>query len=437
MGCREPIACHGAFYIGVSGAGTIRVSASTQKCPHCCTLFVKPDHSAVAADDGTPFAISANMKCSRILPINTSPPIRGYLKHAFLFSILATRDSYLPWLYGGSYSQLVFDRDPGWMPLDFYAPLGYSGSAFACPYLDAQWFGRSVVDGGYGSVTPFLLDSIDDGYYARLVVDEYGVPGRAAYERRHFLHALLVFGYEGSDFHILGYNANGVYESSRISFSQMERAFSGGSPGPSGSSTPPAPGVHAAARLYDKGIQAVDLNRLWLIRYNEEARYRFDVTASWRMLEDYCAAAATPDRFASIISFPNKVYALGQEIPEQEDLLYGVDVYEGIEWWLGEVAAARREFDIIPFHILWEHKAVILQLLEFMEADGHLDLSVRASERFAQIQAQVAQLRLLMLRCAMDLSQTRLTRSIPPHSRNRPGRTGTSVVDSRRRFQIE
>jgi hypothetical protein len=62
---------------------------------------------------------------------------------------------------------------------------------------------------------------------------------------------------------------------------------------------------------------------------------------------------------------------------------------------------------------LWEHKAVILQLLEFMEANGHLDLSVRASEQFAQIQAQVAQLRLLMLRCAMDLSHRRLTRSIP------------------------
>ena len=352
------------------------------------------------------------MQSRKILAVNTSPPIRGYLRHAFLFSILATRDSYLPWLYGESYSQLVFDRDPGWMPLDFYTPLGYTGTSFICPYLDTQWLARSLIDAGYGNVIPFLLDAIDDGYYARLAVDEYEVPGRASYQRRHFLHAILVFGYEGSDFHILGYNAKGEYGSSRISFSQMERAFDGGSKGADRAPSP-APGVHAPTRLHDKSIGTVELNRLWLIRYNESARYRFDVASSWRMLEDYCAALASPCRFASIVSFPNKVYALGQEIPGEEHLLYGVDVYEGIVWWLGEVSAGRREFDIIPFHILLEHKAVILQVLEYMEANGYLDPSARASERFSLVQAQVAQLRLLMLRFAMDRSQSRLIRSIP------------------------
>ena len=352
------------------------------------------------------------MQSREILAVNTSPPIRGYLRHAFLFSILATRDSYLPWLYGGSYSQLVFDRDPGWMPLDFYTPLGYTGTSFICPYLDTQWLARSLIDAGYGSVIPFLLDAIDDGYYARLAVDEYEVPGRAAYQRRHFLHALLVFGYEGSDFHVLGYNAKGEYGSSRISFRQMELAFDGGSRGADRAPSP-APGVHAPTRLHDKGIRTVELNRLWLVRYNESARYSFDVAASWRMLDDYCAALASPHRFASIVSFPNKVYALGQEIPKEERLLYGVDVYEGIIWWLGEVSAGRREFDIIPFHILLEHKAVILQMLEYMEANGYLDQSARASERFSLVQAQVAQLRLLMLRFAMDRNQSRLIRAIP------------------------
>lgn len=353
------------------------------------------------------------MQSRKILAVHTSPPIRGYLRHAFLFSILATRDSYLPWLYGGSYSQLVFDRDPGWMPLDFYSPLGYTGTSFFCPYLDTQWLARSLIDSGYGCVIPFLLDAIDDGYYARLAVDEYEVPGRAAYQRRHFLHSLLVFGYEGSDFHILGYNANGEYGSSRISFSQMERAFDGDPQGAGDRVPLPAPGVHAPAHLHDKGIGAAELNRLWLIRYDEGARYRFDAAASWLMLEDYCAATTSPSRFASIASFPNKVYALGQEIPEEEHLLYGVDVYAGLVWWLGEVSAGRREFDIIPFNILSEHKAVILQVLEFMEANGHLDPSARASERYSLVRAQVAQLRLLMLRFAMDRSQNRLNRAIP------------------------
>ena len=58
------------------------------------------------------------------LPICVSPLIKGYLRHAYLFSILGTRNDYLPWALSGNYTQLVFDPDLGWMPLDFYPPWG-------------------------------------------------------------------------------------------------------------------------------------------------------------------------------------------------------------------------------------------------------------------------------------------------------------------------
>lgn len=365
------------------------------------------------------------------LPLNEDPPVRGYLRHAFLFSILATDDLYLPWLFGGNYTQLVFDRDPGWMPLDFYSPLGYSGSGFACPFLDAQWVGRSLIERGCGSLVPFLIESIDDGYYARLTVDEFYLPGRVSYRRRHFLHSLLVHGYDRGPglFLVAGYLANGEYGSSRVSFTELEEAFAVGlEPLESGdcdraddeSESDAGPrrfdGVGSRADLrrcmYSKRLSNVESNRVWLVRYNREVRFELDFGAALEMLEDYANSARTPSRFASILTFPNKVYTLGQPVPEREDLTFGVATYGCLQRWMEEVLRGRRDFDVIPFHVLWEHKKIMVSRLEYFERKGYLDPSLALSARYREIEARAAHLRLLMIRCRMKQDRKLLARSL-------------------------
>ena len=367
------------------------------------------------------------MRETAVLPLNEDPPVRGYLRHAFLFSILATDDHYLPWLFGGNYTQLVFDRDPGWMPLDFYSPLGYSGSGFACPFLDAQWIGRSLIEGGYGSVVPFLIEGIDDGYYARMTVDEFYLPGRTSYRRRHFLHSLLVHGYDRARgiFRVAGYLPNGEYGSSEVTFAELEAAFAVGlEPLEEGDCDGDGnegerrrfDGVGSRADLrrcmYSKRLSNVESNRVRLVRYNREARFELDFRAALEMLEDYANSAATPCRFASILTFPNKVYTLGQPIPDREDLTFGVEVYRCLQWWMGEVLGGRRELDIIPFHVLWEHKKVMVWRLEYFERNGYLDPSLALSARYREIEAGAAHLRLLMLRCRMKQDRKLLARSL-------------------------
>ena len=360
-----------------------------------------------------------------ILPIAADPPVKGYLRHAFLFSILATDDAYLPWLYGGNYTQLVFDYDPVWMPLDFYSPLGYSGTGFACPFLDTQWIARAVIDNGYGSIVPFLIDSIDGDYYARLVVDEFYLPERGAYQQRHFLHSLLVFGYDRKRavFHVLGYRQNGEYGPSEVGFKQLEEAFDiGEREGVKSNAAARArhqgqfDGVGSRAELrswvYSRKLSNVDLNRLWLVRYNRQARFRFDFQAAWLMMEDFLHSICTPSRFAALATFPNKVYTLGQEIPVREDNVFGMKIYDCLARWMELILAGRREFDIIPFHILWEHKRVMVARLEYFERHGYFDHALECSTRYREIEAMVAHLRLLMVRCQMKQDPKLLARSI-------------------------
>ena len=360
-----------------------------------------------------------------VLPLNEDPPVRGYLRHAFLFSILATDDLYLPWLFGGNYTQLVFDRDPDWMPLDFYSPLGYSGTGFACPFLDTQWIGRSLI-GSPGRVVPFLIGSIDDGYYARMTVDEFYLPGRSSYRRRHFLHSLLVHGYDRGRglFRVAGYLENGEYGSSQVTFTELEAAFAvglepleEGECGDKNEGKPPRyDGVGSRADLrrciYSKQPSNVESNRVWLVRYNREARFELDFLAALEIIEDYANSAPTPSRFASILTFPNKVYTLGQPVPEREDLTFGVETYGCLQWWMEEVLRGRREFDIIPFHVLWEHKRVMVARLKYFEKNGYLDPSQALSSRYREIEAGAAHLRLLMIRCRMKQDGKLLVRSL-------------------------
>ena len=77
-----------------------------------------------------------------------------------------------------------------------------------------------------------------------------------------------------------------------------------------------------------------------------------------------------------------------------------------------EVLGGRREFDVIPFHVLWEHKKVMVSRLEYFERNGYLDPALALSARYREIEARAAHLRLLMIRCRMKQDRKLLARSL-------------------------
>ena len=361
-----------------------------------------------------------------ILPLNSNPMVKAYLRHAHLFSVLSTDDAYLPWLYSGNYTQLVFDHDPNWYcPLDFYTPLGYFGTSFACPLLDAQWISRSVIDGGHGSIVPFLIENIEDGYHGRITVDEFYVPNRRVYRRSHFIHNLLVYGVDTNDgvFHIVGivgYTASGDYAPSTLSFGELEEAFyvrPRHAPTNAGSDCiEPLDNPEGRQRVQQfvssKAFTNVEQNRVWLVRRNHEAKFEFNMQASLDILQDYVRSANTPDRFASLLTFPDKVQPTGLPIPEKEDRTFGMSTYGYLRRMMEEVLRNERRFNFVTFHLLWEHKCVMLSRLEYFETSGFLDPKAMIAARYKAVKTKVTRLRLIMLRHALYPDEARLRLSI-------------------------
>ena len=356
------------------------------------------------------------------LPICHQPVIRAYLRHAYLFSILGTRDDYLPWVLSGNYTQLVFDPDPGWMPLDFYTPHGYTRAAFACPFLDTQWMDRNLAVRGSEAASRFLVDVLGQGYYAAFTADEFHIPGRAAYQRTHFKHSVLVYGYDGGRFSIMGYDDTGNYVASLIDRERMDDAFcfeAGGDDDrqPPRSRSPRSifDGSGSAAELrryvFSDSVSNVARNRIWLVRHLPAQRLPFDVELAVQMLADYLTATDTSRRFRLLTMYPDKApppHVDASHPRAQYRPVFGVRVYDELIEWLARVARRQCPFTIVPFHLLWEHKLLMHRRLQLIEDRQYLDPARGLSARYRAVVHAAAALKLNLLR---RVSRQQLTSS--------------------------
>ena len=306
--------------------------------------------------------------------------------------------------------------------------LGYSGSGFACPFLDAQWIGRSLIEGGSGSVVPFLIEGIDDGYYARLTVDEFYLPGRTSYRRRHFLHSLLVHGYDRarSLFRVAGYLPNGEYGSSEVTFAELEAAFAVGlEPLEEGDCDGDGnegerrrfDGVGSRADLrrcmYSKRLSNVESNRVRAgpLQPRGPLRARLpggpgDAGGFREFRPDAVPVREHPHLPRTRSTLSDSQSPTGRTSPSASKSTAAF----GGGWrrfWRGAGNSTSSRSTC-----LWEHKKVMVWRLEYFERNGYLDPSLALSVRYREIEARAAHLRLLMMRCRMKQDRKLLARSL-------------------------
>jgi len=312
----------------------------------------------------------------RVLPINDRPPLIGKLRHAYPLSILATDDAYLPWFYN-NYIQLFCPLARGFphTQVDFFYPPHYPST----PLLDVQIFDRRVLEKSLrGSIGSFFAHCIDDDLYIRIYVDEFYIGQRAAYQREHFLHKVLLCGYdEGKEiFHIMGFLPNGQYGRSEVGFADLERSFY-------------SDALLGEMRAIDSGERDSalgDFSEIWLAKYRRERRCEFDLPLVVEQLMDYLLSRNTIERFRML-----DISHLGQEE-------IGMGIYRSIQRRLEYALETPFYFDFLSLHTLWEHKKCMLMRMHYMEEQGYLDPVDQYSSEFGEVERQARILRMMMLK---------------------------------------
>lgn len=313
---------------------------------------------------------------TKILPIS-KPMIYGFNYYAFPLSILGGYEQAQSWIHSNFIQlELYYNFADGHVvPI---APSLFSYANNPNPWLSEQRIERDLMATFGIKINDMLIDSINKGHYAYLTVDEYYIPDRGSYGERHFVHDILVYGYdmESEMFEVLGFRENGLFGPSQVSFAEFEQAY--------------------------LSLDEIDnwCSYVRLLKFNEKGRHYFNVKLAADLIEDYLLSRNTHERYYTAID------------PYEHDLVYGLDIYEHLKRYFRLLVEEKIWLDIKYLHMLWEHKKCMAARVHYMEEQGHLDKQLGFSKRVGEIEQRVQVLRNIMLRYSMDFKPERLEKII-------------------------
>jgi hypothetical protein len=146
------------------------------------------------------------------------------------FAILADLgpNQYYDWKYM-NYMQLFYNENDiyGEIWLDYYMfPRKNSdyGYQYNCHFIDTCYDRADAVFNAFGTMKKYIQWNIDQFYYVNLCLDEYCISNRKAYQKYHYVHYNLIYGYniDSEVYYILGVNEFGKIECSEIAFDLCE-----------------------------------------------------------------------------------------------------------------------------------------------------------------------------------------------------------------------
>ena len=294
--------------------------------------------------------------------VNSKPPIRSYLHHAYQGSIISAYNEYLPWLHS-HYIQLISLANGA---LDFYIPLLFHADnpvIYNSPFLKVLGTDLNVVL-SCGGIIKFLKGNINNNNYVTFGVDEYYLPERNSYRKFHNGHNLLVFGYDelAQTIESIGYNDRGEYAITKYSYTEICNAVD---PRQSGSTV-------------------VSVKYLPNSNPTKEKTYPFNYSLVVETLEDYLQSRSSS----------NKLHLILNHSTFSNTEKYGLEAC----WALIDLLYRHESIDIVPFYLFWEHKKCMLHRLKYMEDRHYLNPKYRLQNAYRKIEKSAAMLKLVALK---------------------------------------
>ena len=208
------------------------------------------------------------------------------------------------------------------------------------PFLETVQYSMQFLKGHVHYVIHNLLDQ---GYYVCFSdIDDYYVEGKSFYHERHFSHDGCICGYDRTDqtYCIYSYDKTWVYRkfwTSQKSFEKGRRA------------------------QFDKGI----FGCIWGIKPKNDPIAFYPHAA----LEKICG-------------YVNSTMEMYPDV--SDDMIYGTVVHDYISKYIdklyeGSIPYERMDWRV--FRVIWEHKKVMLERIERIEAELSLDHSVSDAYR--------------------------------------------------------
>ena len=300
------------------------------------------------------------------LPIG-EPPIIGYMHHLYPLSILARDTAYLPWFYC-HYIQLRQFEERG---LNFYLHPFYREFA-TCPLLESNRVSRRLAGDKPDEVTEFVLECLEQDYYVQLDVDYFYIPQGMCYQRVHWLHELLLSGFDRSQstFIVSSYDRAGNHIDFVLGFTEFKQAMSS---------------VFSSEDGPDWFRDKVENPRIVLYQYRSSARCTFDLVQAREELTDLYQSRNTSMRLRILAE------------PRSRSDLWGMDTYQFLVGLFDDPDATGDD-SLISLRIFWEHKKCMTARLEYMEEQNLLGKANGFAQQYSNVASRANRIRLVVLK---------------------------------------
>lgn len=212
-------------------------------------------------------------------------------------------------------------------------------------------------------IMKFIIRSIDNDKYVQLMLNEKYVPDRPLYDRNDFAHLNLVYGYDKNKeiLYLMGYNNDGYYIDSEITFENFYLAVSSGIPD--------------ADKVKEDYIICISIS-------SPDLKYDINVDLILTFLQDYLNGYNTYKRYDLINSSPN-------------DRIFGIDIYDCFKNYYYSLVYNKR-----IIHSFIEHKFLMLKRIEYLYNNGIYseDDYIKLNDIFTSVYKKTDKLRNLLFK---------------------------------------
>ena len=297
---------------------------------------------------------------TRVLPVTLQHKITTWVTESMPLCIVLTYDRFYPW-FCSQFIQIGARTDSmGYLILSYHENPGYLEEV-----LHSIWLTYEIMQYEQ-DIIRFTLEKLDVGYYLRMLLDEYYLPGKKNYQKTHFVHSNLIYGYDRKERKLLaiGFDANHTFTTIAFGFDEFARAYEAG-------------------KYYDHAKYAESfwtdrlLVRLYMPR-DYIVEYPFEPRVFLGKLHDYVHSVGQETK---LLQWSPTAAREGIE-----RVSYGLGVYEDIVHHLRHLRAGITTTDFKALHIMAEHKRGLHERLRFVAhrydlaglaglADGYLALA--------------------------------------------------------------
>jgi acyl carrier protein len=296
----------------------------------------------------------------KILRVNLQNEITTYLCHALPLCVVLADDRLVPWLYEHYINLFSVVDENGYLKLEFLE--------YRAAYKEVMheiYLGYHLLK-AESNIIDFMIDKINAGYYVIINVDEYYLSVKSRYQKEHFVHHSLVYGYDNAHQKLLaiGFNTEQIFGLLTFDYEPFRIAF------------------EAGKKYYQETAPWAENNAVELLKlkaYPQE--YPFALQKFLFQMDNYLAGTGDD---AIIFTY----------MLDYQNVKYGIRIYDEVINSLKGLLKGQVTIDYRAVHLLSDHKKCLYTRLQYVITQYNLAGDVvKTIAEYRQIVEQVELIR--------------------------------------------